>query len=94
MWLAYLIAIGRPINDPWRYMQAHCYSAKKTPISIQDRPGEKGSYIYTRRGGWAKKCNAFEGDSERDESTEEQLQCKKQYLCTSHGTLSLASLSL
>ena len=31
-----------------------------------------------------KGCN----DSERDESTEEQLQCKKQYIDTPHSTLS------
>ena len=36
-------------------------------------------------GGWPKKvCNDFE----RDESTEEQLQCNEQYKCTPHGTLS------
>ena len=41
--------------------------------------------MYTGRGVWAKKrCN----DSERDESNEEQLQCRKQSICTSHGTLS------
>ena len=40
--------------------------------------------IYIQEaGGWAKKvCN----DSERDESTEEQLQCNEQYKCTPHGT--------
>ena len=32
-------------------------------------------------------------ETERDESTEERLQCKEQYLCTPHGTLSLPSLS-
>ena len=36
-----------------------------------------------------KKCNA----SERDDLTEEQLQCKQQYLYTPLGTLSPASLS-
>ena len=34
--------------------------------------------------------NASEGDSERDESTEERLQCKRECLCTPHGTLSSA----
>ena len=28
------------------------------------------------------------GESERDESTKEQLQCNEQYKCTPHGTLS------
>ena len=49
--------------------------------------------MYTGTGGLAKKSNTTEGDSERDESTEEQLQCNYHYLCTSHGTLSPASLS-
>ena len=44
-------------------------------------------------GGTKKDCNCNEGDSERDESTEEQLQCKQQYLCTPHGTLSPPSPS-
>ena len=39
-------------------------------------------------------CNSSEGDSERDESTEEQLQCKWECPCTPHGTLSHASLHL
>ena len=39
-----------------------------------------------------KDCNCNEGDSERDESTEEQMQCKEQYICTPHGTLSPPSL--
>ena len=38
-----------------------------------------------------KECNASEGDSERDESTEEQLQCKKEYICTPRGIPSPAS---
>ena len=37
-------------------------------------------------------CN--EGDSERDESNEEQLQCEQQYICTPHGTLSPPSLAM
>ena len=47
------------------------------------------------RQGWMgeNRCNDSEGDSERDESTKEKLQCKKQYLCTPHVTPSLASLS-
>ena len=46
--------------------------------------------MYKGRGGWAmKRCN----DSEKGESTEEQLQCKKQHICTPPpGTLFLASL--
>ena len=39
------------------------------------------------------RCNDSQGDSERDESTEEQLQCQKQCICTPYGTLSLASIS-
>ena len=34
-----------------------------------------------------KDCHCNEGDSERDESTEEQLQCKQQYIYTLPGTL-------
>ena len=43
-------------------------------------------YIY--RQGWVgeKGCN----DSERNESNEEQLQCRKQYVCALRGTLSPA----
>ena len=37
-------------------------------------------------GGTKKRCNC----SERDESTEEQLQCKQQYIYTLLGTLFLA----
>ena len=34
-------------------------------------------FIYIGSGGWAKKdCKCNKGDSERNESTEEQLQCK------------------
>ena len=52
----------------------------------------KDEYIvYIGRGGWATRCNAAEGDSERDESTEEQWQCKQQQLYTLHGTLPPAS---
>ena len=43
--------------------------------------------------GGTKKCNAAEGDSERDESTEEQLQCKQQYICTPKRTPSPLSHS-
>ena len=40
-WLACLIAMGRPNSDLKRYIQAHCHSATKTPISIRYRPGVK-----------------------------------------------------
>ena len=39
-------------------------------------------------GGRAKKAY---NDSERDKSTEEQLQCNEQYKCTPHDTLSSLS---
>ena len=32
--------------------------------------------MITGRGGWAKRCNDSKGDSKRDESIKEQLQCK------------------
>ena len=38
-------------------------------------------------GGTKKDCNCNEGDSERDESTEEQLQYKQQYIYALPGTL-------
>ena len=38
-----------------------------------------------------KECNCNEGDSARDESTEEQLQCKQQYICTPHEATSPSS---
>ena len=44
-------------------------------------------------GGTKKDCNCNEGDSERDESTEEQIQCKEQYICTPHEALSPPSPS-
>ena len=48
-------------------------------------------YIYKSWGGWAKKdCKYNEGDSERDRSTEDQLQCKQQYIHNLRETLSLA----
>ena len=40
------------------------------------------------RRGWAGEKRCY--DSERDEPTEEQLQCKKQYICTLRSALSLA----
>ena len=53
--------------------------------------------MYTGRGEWAKKdcndCNCNEGDSEREESTEEQLQCKKAvFMHSSWDTVSCFSL--
>ena len=45
-------------------------------------------YIQEGSGG-RKSCN----DSERQESTEERVQCKKQYTCTPNGTLALAMVS-
>ena len=61
---------------------------KKTPVSIQYRHGVT-MHIYVYRQGWVdgKECDASHGYSERDELTEEQLQCKQPYLCTPHGTL-------
>ena len=53
------------------------------------RPGVKRSYIYIQAGvGGRKKTAIAMKETERDESTEEQMQCKKQYICTPHGTLS------
>ena len=77
--------MGRPNSGLKGHIRAHCHSAKKTPVSIRYRLGVK-RYIY--RQGWVGKklCN----DSQRDESNEEQLQCRKQYICTPHGTLSPA----
>ena len=45
-------------------------------------------YIQEEGGRAKKECNALKQESERDESTEEQLQCNEQYKCTPHGTLS------
>ena len=54
--------------------------------------------MYIHRQAWLgglSKINAKDSDGEsvRDESTGEQLWCKKQYLCSLYSTLSLASLS-
>ena len=65
--------MGRPISGLKRHIQAHCHSAKKTAVSIRYRLGME-TYIQARVGG-RKKSNAAEGDSESDDSTEEQLQC-------------------
>ena len=77
----YLIAKGRPNSDPLqsyiqgslpqRYEDSHIY------VFDRDLAWER-SYIYIGRDGWANKRNASEGDSGRDESTEGQLQRKKQ----------------
>ena len=45
-------------------------------------------YIQEEGGRAKKVCNDSKGDSERDESTEEQLRCNKQYECTPYSTLS------
>ena len=47
------------------------------------------SYLYTGRGlAGEKRMQCSKGESERDESTEEQLQCNEQYKYTPHDTLS------
>ena len=48
---------------------------------------DKIALLCTGRGGWAKKRS---DDSERDESNEEQLQYRKQYICSLPGTMSPA----
>ena len=72
----------RPNSNPGRYIQATAtaHSAKKTSISIRYGPGLGCSYNYIQVGAGGRKKTALqcnEGDSERDESTEEQLQCNK-----------------
>ena len=57
-WLADLIAMGRPNSDLKRYIQAHCHSAKKTPLSIRYRPGVIYIYIY-RQGRVGEKLQCF-----------------------------------
>ena len=80
VWAILPLRLGRTVACR-RYIQASS-RLRKLPY-LSDGPGV--TYAYTG-GGWAGEI--VYNDSERDESTEEQLQCNEQYKCTPYGTLS------